>query len=111
MVVEKIIKVVGMVNEPKWHRLMKVVLDDEGICTTLNTCGGGNLEPKIQTNGVYRKITPLESWRFMGFSDEDFDKAKAVGVSDSQCYKQAGNSIVVNVLEAIFGQMLRENDK
>ena len=40
----------------------------------------------------------------MDFSDEDFDKAKAVN-SDSQLYKQAGNSIVVNVLVAIFGQM------
>ena len=41
----------------------------------------------------------------MGFTDEDFDKAKQVN-SDSQLYKQAGNSIVVDVLEAIFGEML-----
>lgn len=52
-----------------------------------------------------RKLTPRECYRLMGFSDEDFDKAKKV-VSDSQLYKQAGNSIVVNVLEAIFGEML-----
>ena len=41
----------------------------------------------------------------MGFDDEDFEKAKQVN-SDTQLYKQAGNSIVVDVLEAIFGEML-----
>ena len=41
----------------------------------------------------------------MGFSDEDFDKAEKVN-SDTQLYKQAGNSIVVNVLMAIFGEMI-----
>lgn len=49
-----------------------------------------------------RKLTPRECWRLMGFSDEDFDKAKAAGISDTQLYKQAGNSIVVDVLMAIF---------
>ena len=53
-----------------------------------------------------RKLTPKECWRLMGFSDEDFDKAKKAGLSDSKLYKQAGNSIVVNVLMAIFKQML-----
>lgn len=52
-----------------------------------------------------RKLTPKECWRLMGFSDEDFAKAKQVN-SDSQLYKQAGNSIVVDVLMAIFGEML-----
>lgn len=49
-----------------------------------------------------RKLTPLEVWRLMGFSDMDFYAAKSVGISDTQLYKQAGNSIVVTVLEAIF---------
>lgn len=49
-----------------------------------------------------RKLTPRECWRLMGFSDADFDKAKATGMSDTQLYKQAGNSIVVNVLMALF---------
>lgn len=52
-----------------------------------------------------RKLTPKECWRLMGFDDKDFDKARKVN-SDSQLYKQAGNSIVVNVLEAIFREML-----
>lgn len=49
-----------------------------------------------------RKLTPLECWRLMGFDDIDFEKAKEVGISDTQAYKQAGNSIVVNVLEGIL---------
>ena len=48
-----------------------------------------------------RKLTPKECWRLMGFDDEDFEKAEKV-CSNTQLYKQAGNSIVVNVLEAIF---------
>lgn len=54
-----------------------------------------------------RKLTPLECWRLMGFDDEDFNKAKLVPTSDTQLYKQAGNSIVVNVLEAIFCKLLK----
>lgn len=49
-----------------------------------------------------RKLTPRECFRLMAFSDEDFDKAQAAGVSNSQLYKQAGNSIVVDVLYYIF---------
>lgn len=49
-----------------------------------------------------RKLTPKECWRLMGFSDEDFEKAKNAGVSNTQLYKQAGNSIVVDVLYYIF---------
>lgn len=54
-----------------------------------------------------RKLTPRECWRLMGFYDEDFDKAEKVN-SNTQLYKQAGNSIVVNVLEEIFKQMIGE---
>lgn len=53
-----------------------------------------------------RKLTPRECWRLMGFGDEDFNKAKGIGTSDTQLYKQAGNSIVVNVLEAVFRNLL-----
>jgi DNA (cytosine-5)-methyltransferase 1 len=52
-----------------------------------------------------RKLTPLECWRLMGFDDEDFYKAEKVN-SNTQLYKQAGNSICVNVLEAILTNLL-----
>ena len=45
----------------------------------------------------------------MGFSDEDFEKAKAVPMSDTQLYRQAGNSIVVNVLMEIFKKLIFED--
>ena len=54
-----------------------------------------------------RKLTPKECWRLMGFDDEDFEKASKVN-SNTQLYKQAGNSIVVNILEAIFDNLLQE---
>ena len=53
-----------------------------------------------------RKLTPKECWRLMGCSDADFHKAEQVN-SNTQLYKQAGNSIVVNVLEEIFRNMLK----
>lgn len=60
---------------------------------------------KGETDGYgyrIRKLTPKECWRLMAFSDEAFDKAKSAGVSNSQLYKQAGNSIVVDVLYYIY---------
>lgn len=58
-----------------------------------------------QTPLRIRKLTPKECWRLMGFDDEDYEKAAKVN-SNSQLYKQAGNSIVVNVLEEIFKELL-----
>jgi len=66
-----------------------------------------------QTGGVMedrtriRKLTPKECWRLMGFDDVDFEKAEKVNCT-SQLYKQAGNSIVVDVLEHIFNNVLKE---
>lgn len=57
-----------------------------------------------------RRLTPRECWRLMGFTDEDFEKAQKVN-SDTQLYKQAGNSICVNVLEEIFKQMIPEGER
>lgn len=73
------------------------------ICPTLTTVSHGiyRLESLIRI----RRLTPLECFRLMGFSDDDFWKAKNVGMSDSQLYKQAGNSIVVDVLFYIFMEL------
>ena len=54
-----------------------------------------------------RKLTPRECWRLMGFSDGDFNQAEKVN-SNTQLYKQAGNSIVVNVLQAILSNLLEK---
>lgn len=67
------------------------------ICPTITAT-----ETEIHRMGYrIRKLTPKECWRLMGFTDEDFAKAEKVN-SNTQLYKQAGNSIVVNVLEAIL---------
>ncbi|MCL2052267.1 MAG: DNA cytosine methyltransferase [Lachnospiraceae bacterium] len=114
------------------------VIATDGSSPALDTCSGGGHQPKIMTPAMtteadyrIRKLTPLECWRLMGFSDEDFHKAKwMVGkeaeeylkkhpghkkkrkqfekhgrierTSDTQLYKQAGNSIVLNVMVEIF---------
>ncbi len=63
--------------------------------------GGGQI-PMLANDYCLRKLTPRECWRLMGFTDIEFECAKLSGVSNSQLYKQAGNSIVVNVLVGIF---------
>ena len=86
------------INRP--HQKRGVV--QKGMIQTLKTsCNdvGVVCENKI------RKLTPLECWRLMGFTDEDFKKAQKVN-SNTQLYKQAGNSIVKQVLMAIFKQMI-----
>lgn len=86
----------------KGNDSIKRVYSPEGISPTLTTCGGGNTQAKIKDGNNIRKLIPLEYWRLMSFDDEDFYKVKKSGMSDSQLYKQAGNSIVVKVLEKIF---------
>lgn len=84
------------------------VYDTNGISPTLNTMQGGDRQPKIAEHAQefrIRKLTPLECWRLMGFTDDDCNKVKAVGISNSQLYKMAGNSICVSVLQAIFNQL------
>lgn len=61
-------------------------------------------KPSVKQNLRIRKITPKECWRLMGFDDEDYEKAAKVN-SNSQLYKQAGNSICVPVLMAIFKKL------
>lgn len=79
----------------------------EGICPTLTSAmgsGGGHV-PMHNYSLRIRKLTPLECWRLMGFDDADFYRAQAAGISNTQLYKQAGNSIVVDVLEKIFSNL------
>lgn len=56
-----------------------------------------------------RKLTPRECWRLQGFSDEQFEKAKKAGISDTQLYKQAGNAVTVDVIEQIGKRLVLED--
>lgn len=79
-----------------------------GLAPTMTCCGGGNLEPKILENYIIRKLTPHECFRLMGVSEDNIDKLMSSGISNSQLYKLAGNSIVVNCLYHIFRKLFVE---
>ena len=98
---------VGTLVGTKWDKYESSarVYGNGGLCPTLTAGGGGHHEVKIQVKSGVRKLTPREYWRLMGFDDSDFDKANEIS-SDTQLYKQAGNSIVVNVLQGIMGNLL-----
>lgn len=60
--------------------------------------------------GRVRRLTPHECWRLQGFTDEQFDKAEAVGFSDARLYKMAGNAVSVPVISTI-GQIIKAAHK
>jgi len=69
----------------------------KGIANTLETsCNQATIQ-----NAQIRRITPLECFRLQAFSDWAFDRCRAAGISDSQLYKLAGNSVTVNVIYEI----------
>ena len=72
-------------------------------CKIATACNGTLDDIRI------RKITPKESWRLMGFSDEAYDKAKTC-TSETNLYRQAGNSIVVDVIYFILKNLLAFNN-
>lgn len=104
-------KLVGGKWGDKQYRQGNRVYDSETVAMALTAQpignNGGNSYMYLVREPLYRirKLTPLECWRLMDFSDKDFRKAEEVS-SNTQLYKQAGNSIVRNVLVAIFGQMI-----
>ena len=65
----------------------------------------------IVHKGRIRRLMPSECWRLQGFTKEQFEKVTAAGMSDAQLYKQAGNSITVNVVEAIAQNLLKFDEE
>lgn len=127
----------GAVKESR-HNMTELEPRSDGISNTLTTVQKDNLLLETSTQYRIRKLTPLECWRLMSFSDEDFLSAKLGSkqaaketlekyphlgkraftevqriekMSNTQLYKQAGNSIVKNVLMAIFEQMIPGEEK
>lgn len=108
----------------KAHESTNRIYSKSGISPTLNCCCGGNLQPKIlqsnkgsvkeicntnnylQNGDIVRRLTPKECLRLMDVSEKNIDKLLHCGISNSQLYKLAGNSIVVNVIALIFRQLL-----
>ena len=62
-------------------------------------------------NGLIRRLMPIEAWRLQGFTDEQFNKVAATGMSDAQLYKQAGNAVSVPVVEEIARNLLKFDEE
>lgn len=95
---------IALEEKPDW------IPGPEDINRTLRTGGKGSLDEKHNYEHIHdgvriRKLTPLECWRLQGFPDWAHDRAVQAGVSQNQRYKQAGNSVTVNVISAIAGRL------
>jgi DNA (cytosine-5)-methyltransferase 1 len=101
-VIEPKMELIGMLDI-KGNDSIRRVYCDNGIAPCLTTMGGGNREPKVETNYRIRKLTPKECFRLQGVKDEDI----ILSVSDSQAYKIAGNAISVNVMQMILKQLYK----
>lgn len=93
----------GEIKESR-HNMTELEPRTDGVCNTITTVQKDNMLLEITEQYRIRKLTQKETWRLMGFSDEDYEKAAEVN-SKTQLYKQAGNSIVKDVLMAIFSQL------
>ena len=93
----------------RMHEQSRRVYSEEGIAPAMHTCGGGNTEPKVERDNlrIVRKLTPKEAHRLMGFDDVDYENCKAVGMSDTQGYKQSGNSIVTNCIALLMEHLYK----
>lgn len=84
-----------------------------GFVRRLKPCQGGGREIKIMQANRYRKLTEVEYFRLMGFTDQDAHLLSQNGISKTQLYKQAGNSIIVPVLEQLASSLVswaQQND-
>lgn len=103
----KSVRLGGLFDTQTARRQAGAIWDKYGIAPTLDTCQGGYRQPLVVDGSRIRKITPKEAWRLQGFSDEDFEKAKSAGLSDSKLYERAGRGIVVPMLESVFKRLLK----
>ena len=104
----KVLKI-GNIN-PSGNEMNGCVYSEGELSPTLTTKKGEGSKVAILpvTNNIrIRKLTPKECFRLMGFSDENFYAAKNAGISNSQLYKQAGNSIVTDILYYIYVELYK----
>lgn len=104
---------VGHVSESvrQWSH----VYSSKGTVPTMCTDGRINIQVDDDTNprGYHiRRLTPLETWRLMGYTDDDFKKAKEIaGLADTKLYERAGRGIVIPMLEAILSNLFLNTKK
>ena len=101
----------GELREPR-RNMQRFEPRTDGVSNTLTSVSKDNylVEPMEEKHPKYRirKLTPRECFRLMDVDDADIDKIQGAGICNSQQYKLAGNSIVVNVLYHIFRKMFME---
>ena len=85
---------------------MNRVYSPDGLCPTLKTVSGGGREIKIMQANRYRKLTEVEYFRLVGFTAQDAHLLSQNGISKTLLYKQAGNSIIVPVLEHLASSLV-----
>ena len=102
---ENSIQQIGMKKSKRYNPNTYRVYAIPGISSAIDTAQGGLRMPLWKTEEGVRKSTPKECFRLQGWTDDYFDRAAFVN-SDSQLYKQAGNSIPVTIFESIFKQLL-----
>lgn len=99
----------GRIQESR-HNMTELEPRTDGICNTITTVQKDNLLMEDFVNYRIRKLTPRECFRLMGVSEEDIYKIQSSGISNTQQYKMAGNSIVVDVLYHIFRKMFVDKE-
>lgn len=101
---------IGKLDRPTIHDFSNRVYSIHGLARTLMGEGGNHNDKAGQylINNRIRKLTPKECFRLMGFDDKDCDILVKNKISNTQLYKMAGNSIVVDVLEEIFVELLNQ---
>lgn len=105
-VVEPRPKVVGLLDYKSGYENTARVYSPEGIAPCMQVVSGGNTEPKIQESSYrIRKLTEREYFRLMDVPEEYIDRIQAAGISRSQQYKMAGNSIVVSCMYHIWRKL------
>lgn len=95
----------GLFDDDKKHQAGSI-WNTNALSPTLDTMQGGYRQPCIVDKYRLRKLTPRECFRLMGLNEIHIDRIQSSGISNSQQYKMAGNSIVVQVLESIFKELL-----
>lgn len=100
----------GLISESR-HNMTDMQPRTDGVANTLTSVQKDNyvVEPKITEGNRIRKLTPRECFRLMGVKDEQFNQLH--GISNTQLYKLAGNSIVVDVLMAIFNNLFLSDNE
>lgn len=104
---------IGNLDRKGYHEFSNRIYSPEGVARTLMGEGGNNNDKTgqyLMPDFRIRKLTPKECFRLMGFDDKDCDILVENKISNSQIYKMAGNSIVVDVLEEIFVELLNQYD-